>query len=165
MTQGSSSLTVTTPSDEEVRMTRTFAAPRNLVYDAWTKPELLRRWLGREGDEMIVCDVDLRVGGSYRFVWRLRETGEEMGMGGVYREIVPNERIVCTEKFDAPYDDVMGEAVTTLTIEERDGKTTLTSTTRYPSRETRDSAMATGMADGAGESYDRLAALLAALVA
>jgi uncharacterized protein YndB with AHSA1/START domain len=158
MTQERSSLTVTTPSDEEVSMTRTFDAPRNLVYDAWTKPDLIRRWLGREGDELIICDVDLRVGGSYRFGWR------EMGMGGVYREVVPNERIVVTEIFDPPYYEVMGgEAVTTTTFEERAGKTTLTSTTRYRSREARDGAVATGMAEGAGESYDRLEALLASL--
>jgi uncharacterized protein YndB with AHSA1/START domain len=144
-------------------MTRTFDAPRNLVYDAWTKPELLKRWLGREDDDLIVCDVDLRVGGSYRFVWRLREGGE-MGMGGVYREVVPNERIVATENFDPPYDDVMGgEAVTTMTFEERDGKTTLIATTRYGSREARDGAIATGMAEGAGDSYDRLERLLASL--
>lgn len=160
MTQGSSSLTVTTPSDYEVRMTRTFAAPRDLLYDAYTKPDLLKRWLGGEAGELIVCEVDLRVGGSYRFVWRLREGGE-MSMGGVYREVVPNERIVATENFDPPYDDVMGgEAVTTTSFEERDGVTTLTSTTRYRSREARDGAVATGMAEGAAESYDLLEKLL-----
>jgi uncharacterized protein YndB with AHSA1/START domain len=160
MTQGSSSLTVTTPSDLEVRMVRTFEAPRNLVYDAWTRPDLLRRWLGREGDELVVCDVDLRVGGSYRFVWRMSEGGE-MGMGGVYREVVPNERIVATENFDPPYDEEMGgEAVTTMTFDEREGRTTITSTTAYRSKEARDGAVATGMAEGAAESYDRLADLL-----
>ena len=160
MAPESSSLTVTTPSDLEVRITRVFAAPRNLVYEAWTTPDLLRRWLGREGDELIVCDIDLNVGGSYRFVWRLREGGE-MGMGGVYREVVPNERIVVTESFDPPYDELMGgEVVTTWLLVERDGSTTLTATTRYGSREARDSAMATGWAEGAAESYDRLAELV-----
>jgi uncharacterized protein YndB with AHSA1/START domain len=131
-------------SDEEVRVTRTFDAPRNLVFDAWTKPELLRRWLGSEADELIVCDVDLRVGGTYRFVWRTREGGE-MGLGGVYRDVVANERIVVTENFDPPYDEMMGgAAVTTTVFEERDGKTTLTSTTRYRSRDARDGAIATG---------------------
>jgi uncharacterized protein YndB with AHSA1/START domain len=164
MTQRShGSLTVTTPSDLEVVMTRTFDTPRNLVFNAWTNPDLLRRWLGREGDELIVCDVDLRVGGSYRFVWRLREGGE-MGMGGVYRDVVLNERVIATENFDPPYDEAMGgEAVTTMTFQERDGKTTLTATTRYKSREARDGAIATGMEEGAAETYDRLAALLATL--
>jgi uncharacterized protein YndB with AHSA1/START domain len=164
MTQGSSSsLTVTTPSEREVMMTRTFDAPRHLVYDAWTKPELLRRWFGREVDELIVCDVDLRVGGSYRFVWRMREGGE-MGMSGVYREIVPNERIVATENFDPPYDEAMGgEAVTTMVFFEQGAKTTLTATTLYKSKEARDGAVATGMAEGAAETYDRLEELLATL--
>jgi uncharacterized protein YndB with AHSA1/START domain len=164
MTQGSSSsLTVTTPSELEVMLTRTFDAPRHLVYEAWTKPELLRRWLGREGDELIVCDVDLRVGGSYRFVWRMREGGE-MGMGGVYREIVPNERIVATENFDPPYDDAMGgEAVTTMVFLEQGARTTLIATTLYKSKEARDGAVATGMAEGAAETYDRLEELLATL--
>jgi uncharacterized protein YndB with AHSA1/START domain len=164
MTQGSSSsLTVTTPSELEVMLTRTFDAPRHLVYEAWTKPELLRRWLGREGDELNVCDVDLRVGGSYRFVWLMREGGE-MGMGGVYREIVPNERIVATENFDPPYDDAMGgEAVTTMVFLEQGARTTLIATTLYKSKEARDGAVATGMAEGAAETYDRLEELLATL--
>jgi uncharacterized protein YndB with AHSA1/START domain len=163
MTRESSTLTVTTPSDLEVMMTRTFDAPRHLVYEAWTKPAPLRRWFGGEGGELIVCDIDLRVGGSFRFVWRLREGGE-MGFGGAYREIVPNERIVVTENFDPPYDQEMGgEAVTTTTLVERDGKTTLTSTTRYRSREARDGAIATGMEEGAAETFDRLAALLPTL--
>src|SRR5262245_34891683 len=118
-------LVVTTPSDTEVRMTRIFDAPRQLVFQAWTQPDLVRRWLGRDGDDFIVCDIDLRVGGSYRFVWRLREGGE-MGMGGVYREIVPYERLVVTELFDPPYTEVMGgETVTTMLLTEKDGRTTL----------------------------------------
>jgi uncharacterized protein YndB with AHSA1/START domain len=110
-----------------------------------------------------VCDVDLRVGGSYRFVWRMREGGE-MGMGGVYREIVPNERIVATENFDPPYDDAMGgEAVTTMVFLEQGARTTLIATTLYKSKEARDGAVATGMAEGAAETYDRLEELLATL--
>ena len=163
MTQGSSRLTVSTPSDHEIRMTRVFDAPRSLVYDALTKPDLLRRWFGRQGDELIVCDIELSVGGSYRFLWRLREGGE-MGMGGLFREVVPNERIVSTENFEPPYDGSMGgEAVTTMTFEESDGRTTLTAVTRYKSREARDGAIATGMEAGAAETYDRLAGLLATL--
>jgi uncharacterized protein YndB with AHSA1/START domain len=157
-------LTVTTPSDLEVVMTRTFDAPRNLVFDAWTKPDLLKRWFGRQEDDLIVCDIDLRVGGDYRFVWRMREGGE-MGMHGNYREVLINERLVCTENFEPPYDEVMGgEAVTTMSFLEREGRTTLTATTRYKSREARDGAIATGMEEGAAETYDRLADLLTTLV-
>jgi uncharacterized protein YndB with AHSA1/START domain len=164
MTQQSNNrVQVSTPSDLEFSMARTFDAPRHLVYQAWTTPDLLKRWLGRESDDLIVCDVDLQVGGSYRFVWRMREGGE-MGMGGTYREVVPNERVVATEKFDPPYEDVMGgEVVTTITFVESDGKTTFTSTTRYPTKEARDGAIATGMADGAGESFDRMEELLRTL--
>jgi uncharacterized protein YndB with AHSA1/START domain len=90
-------LKVTTPSDREIAMTRAFDAPRRLVFDAWTKPELLKRWLGVFGGwSMDVCEVNLKVGGSYRFVWRGPD-GAKMGMGGVYREVVPGERLVATE--------------------------------------------------------------------
>ena len=94
---------VTTPSEREIAMTRVFDAPRSLVFDAWTKPELLKRWLGvRGGWSMVVCEVDLKVGGTYRFVWRKGLDGPEMGMGGVYREVVRPERLVATESFDNP---------------------------------------------------------------
>src|SRR5690242_19263272 len=94
-------LKLTTSGDREIVMTRSFDAPRTLVFDAWTRPELLKRWLlGPPGWSMIVCDVDLKVGGAYRYVWRHDDKGTEMGMGGVYREIVAPERIVSTEKFD-----------------------------------------------------------------
>src|SRR6266436_3804077 len=95
-------LEVTTPSDREIAMTRVFNAPRRLVFDAWTKPELLKRWLGvRGGWTFAVCEVDLKVGGTYRFVWRGPD-GTEMGMGGGYREIAKPERVGSTEKFDDP---------------------------------------------------------------
>ena len=95
-------------------MTRVFDAPRSLVFDAWTKPELLKRWLGvRGGWSMVVCEVDLKVGGTYRFVWRGPDKAE-MGMGGVYREIVPPERLVATESFDDPW--YPGEAFRTSLI-------------------------------------------------
>src|SRR5215207_2129382 len=119
-------LQVTTPSEREIVMTREFNAPRSLVFDAWTKPELLKRWLGvRNGWSMAVCEVDLKVGGAYRFVWRGPD-GAEMGMGGVYREIVPPERLVATEVFDESW--YPGEAVDTMVMAEQDGKTTLTVT-------------------------------------
>ncbi|MEA2707544.1 MAG: hypothetical protein QOF78_145, partial [Phycisphaerales bacterium] len=94
-------LKLTTPGERELVMTRTFDAPRKMVFDAFTKPELLKRWLlGPPGWSMPVCDVDLRVGGAYRYVWRKDSDGTEMGMGGVYREIIAPERVVATEKFD-----------------------------------------------------------------
>ncbi|MEX2046531.1 MAG: SRPBCC family protein [Chloroflexota bacterium] len=150
-------LQITTPSEQEIVMTRIFDAPRRLVFDAWTKPELLRRWLGvRNGWTMAVCEVDLKVGGAYRYVWRGPDRAE-MGMGGVYREILRPERIVCTEVFDDPW--YAGEAEDTLVLVE-DGKTTCTMTVRYASRETRDAVLKSGMATGVAESYDKLDELL-----
>ena len=155
-------LEVTTPSEREIAMTRVFDAPRSLVFDAWTKPELLKRWLGvRGGWTFAVCEVDLRVGGSYRFVWR-GPIGAEMGMGGVYREIVRPERLVATEKFDDPWYE--GEALDTTTFVERGGKTTATTTVRYASREVRDAVLQTPMLTGVAESYDKMAEVLASTV-
>jgi uncharacterized protein YndB with AHSA1/START domain len=152
-------LEVTTPTEREIVMTRVFDAPRNLVFDAHARPELLKRWLlGPPGWEMTVCTVDLKVGGAYRYVWRNAE-GTEMGMGGVYREVVPSERIVATESFDDPW--YPGEAVSTITFDEQDGKTTLTLSVLYESRETRDAVLKTPMEEGVATSYDRLAELLA----
>ncbi len=139
-------------------MTRVFDAPRRLVFDAWTKPQLLRRWLGvRAGWTMVVCEVDLKVGGAYRYVWR--GPGGDMGMGGVFREIVRPERIVSTEVFDDPWYE--GEAVDTLVMVERDGKTTVTTTVRYASQQVRDAVIASGMSTGVAQSYDVLSELLA----
>jgi uncharacterized protein YndB with AHSA1/START domain len=152
-------LEITTPSEREIAMTRVFDAPRSLVFDAWTKPELLKRWLGvRDGWELAVCEIDLRVGGTYRFVWRGPD-GAEMGMGGVYREIVPPERLVSTEKFDEPWYE--GEALDTIVLVEQDGKTTATTIVRYDSQEIRDAVLKSDMARGVSESYDTLAELLA----
>ena len=129
-------LKLTTAGDREIVMTRVFDAPRHLVFDAMTKPELLKRWLtGPPGWTMAVCQVDLRVGGAYRYVWR-RPDGAEMGMGGVHREIAPPERIVCTQLFDEDWTG--GEALGTLVLTERDGKTTVTNTVRYSTPEARD---------------------------
>lgn len=154
----SAGLEVTTPSDREIVMTRTFDAPRRLVFDAYTRPELIRRWLlGPPGWTMIVCEMDLRVGGEYRYVWQ-KDSGTVMGMGGVVREVEPPERLVMTERFDESW--YPGEALGTVVLVERDGKTTLTQTMRYESREARDSALASGMEDGVAISFDRLAELL-----
>jgi uncharacterized protein YndB with AHSA1/START domain len=154
------SLTVTTPTDREVVLTRVFDAPRHLVFDAFTKPELLKRWFGPRGWSLVVCDVDLKVGGSFRFVLRGPD-GRDMGMRGVYREIAPPDRSVHMESFD----DFPGEAQVTTVLVERDGKTTLTATVLYPSQEVRDAVIQSGMEHGAAESYDKLAELLAAVAA
>lgn len=153
-------LQLTAPGDRQIVMTRVFDAPRQLVFDAHTKPELVKRWLlGPPGWSMPVCAIDLRVGGKYRYVWRHDRDGTEMGMGGVYREIVAPERIVHTEKFDEPW--YPGEAVNTLVLVERGGRTTLTQTMLYESREARDAAIKSNMEKGVAASYDRLAELLA----
>ena len=152
-------LQVTTPSEREIAMTRVFDAPRSLVFDAWTKPELLKRWLGvRGGWTFAVCEVDLKVGGAYRFVWR-GPTGTEMGMGGVYREIVRPERLVATEKFDEPWYE--GEALDTMVFIEHGGKTTATTTVLYASREVRDAVLKSPMDRGVSESYEKLDEVLA----
>ncbi|HEU5219784.1 MAG TPA: SRPBCC family protein [Gemmatimonadales bacterium] len=153
-------LTVTTPSDREIAMSRSFNAPRPLVFEAWTKPELLKRWLtGPPQWSLVVAEVDLRVGGRYRYVWRNANTGMDMGMGGVYREITVPERIVATEKFDEAW--YSGEAVGTLVFIEYGGRTTVTQTLRYESREARDSVLKSGMESGVAMSYNQLEALLA----
>src|SRR5260370_11334917 len=150
---------VTTPSDLDSAMTRVFNARRRLVFDALTKPELVKRWLlGPAGWSMPVCEIDLRVGGAYRYVWRNDTKGKEMGSGGVFREIVPPERIVCTEVFDEAW--YAGEAMVTNVLVEQGGQTTLTVTSRFGSRETRDGVLKSGMESGAAVSYDRLEELL-----
>jgi uncharacterized protein YndB with AHSA1/START domain len=152
------SLQVTTPTDREIVMTRVFDAPRGLVFDAFTRPELLRRWFGPRGCSLVVSEVDLRVGGSFRFVLR-DPGGKDLGMRGVYREIVPPERSVHIESFD----DYPGESVVTTTLVEQGDKTLLTATILYPSREVRDMVIQSGMQHGAAESYNKLAELLAGM--
>jgi uncharacterized protein YndB with AHSA1/START domain len=152
-------LQVTTPTDREVVMTRVFDAPRQLVWDAFTQPELLKKWFGPRGWSLSVCEVDLRVGGGFRFVMRGPD-GQEMGMRGVYRELSSPDRSVHIESFD----DYPGESTVTAVFTEKNGKTTLTATVEYPSREVRDIVISTGMEHGAAESYDKLADLLAVTV-
>ena len=152
------SLKVEARGEREILMTRAFDAPRQLVFDAYTKPELLKRWLyGLEGWTLAVCEIDLRVGGRYRYVWQ--GPGMEMGMGGEYREIVVPERIVATEKFDQAW--YPGEAVGTIVLTERAGTTTLTQTMQYESRSARDGVLKSPMESGVAMSYDRLENLLA----
>src|SRR5438128_6657902 len=153
-------LKLTTPGEREIVMTRVFDAPRQLVFDAHTKPDLVRQWLlGPPGWSMPVCEMDVRVGGKYRWVWRHDRNGTMMGMGGVYREIVTPERLVTTEKFDEAW--YPGESLNTLVLVEQGGRTTLTQTMRYESREARDADIKSKMKQGVAASYDRLADLLA----
>src|SRR5947199_9939651 len=117
MMKSTGDLKVSASGEREIVMTRSFHAPRHLVFDAFTKPELLKRWLlGADGWSMVVCDVDLKVGGKYRWVWRHDQRGDEMGMGGTYREIARPDRLVSTEKFDQAW--YPGEAVGTLVLVE-----------------------------------------------
>src|SRR5271170_4301065 len=137
---------LTASGEREIVMTREFHAPRKLVFYTFTKPELVKRWLlGPPGWTMPVCDIDLRVGGAYRYLWR-NANGTEMGVRGIYREIAPPERIVHTESFDEPW--YTGEALITTTLAERDGRTTLTVTILYVTREARDSVLKSGMERG-----------------
>lgn len=155
----SPNLKVEARGEREIVMTRSFNAPRKLVFDAFTRPDLLKRWLfGPDDWSLPVCEVDLRVGGKYRYVWRCGKNGQEMGAGGVYREIVQPERIVVTEKFDDPWCE--GEALITFVFTEQGGKTLLTQTLTYESCEARDSVLKSGMETGLGMSYDRLEEVL-----
>jgi len=155
----SRTLKLTPAGDREIVVARAFDAPRDLVYDALTRPELLKRWLtGPDGWTMPVCEVDLRVGGKLRIVWRGAD-GAEMGMGGVYREIAPPGRIAHTELFDQDWTG--GETLVTNRLTERDGQTTVTMTILYATREVRDAVLRSGMEGGLAASYDRLAELLA----
>lgn len=149
---------IAAPGQPTIVMRRVFTAPRRLVYEAFTRPEHLKRWWGPRELELVVCEIDLRVGGSYRFVQRAPD-GQEFAFRGVYRELRPYERIVSTFVFELMPDH---EAVTTVVLEERDGVTTLTSTVLHDSVEARDAHYAT-MESGAVDSYDRLAGLLASM--
>jgi uncharacterized protein YndB with AHSA1/START domain len=155
---------ISTPSDLEVRVERDFDAPRALVFEAFTKPELVRRWLlGPDGWTMPVCDIDLRAGGAYRYVWRKESTGEEMGMGGVFREVVRPAKLVATERFDESW--YPGEALDTTEFRESGGLTRVTLTVLYESKEARDTASRSGMEHGMVAGYNRLEQVLASLSA
>ena len=152
-------LQLTTPTDREVVMTRVFDAPRQLVFDAFTKPRLLERWYGAEGWSLAVCEIDLKVGGSFHFVSR-RPDGKLIGQRGVYREVAAPARLVHTEWWE---DWNPGECLVTIVLDERDGRTTFTSTVLFPSQDVRDTLLDTGLMDGAAATYDRLAECLASL--
>jgi uncharacterized protein YndB with AHSA1/START domain len=147
-------LAVTAVGATDLVLTRTFAAPRELVFAAFTRPGLLTRWYGARGWHLVVCEIDLRPDGAWRFVSR-GPGGAEMTQRGVYREIDPPGRLVQTESYDA------GDAVITTVFTGRaDGRTVMNTTVRFPSREVRDGVLRTPMERGAAESYDRLAELL-----
>ena len=153
------SLIITTPSDREIAMSRMFDAPRQMVFDAYTKPELVKRWLGvQNGWTLDVCEIDLRVGGTFRYVWR-GPNRAEMAMSSVCRELVIPERIVATEKFDDPW--YQGEGIGTVEFIEQGGKTTLTMTVLYETNAIRDSVLASPMEKGVAASFEMLAELLA----
>jgi uncharacterized protein YndB with AHSA1/START domain len=150
-------LKVAPKGDREIVMTRVFDAPRKMLFDAFTKPELLKRWFyGPDGWTLSVCEIDLRVGGRYRYVWSRGDT--KMGMGGVYKEIVPPEKIVSTGKFDEAW--YPGEEVGTMVFMEKAGKTTITHTVQYESKEARDAVFASGAMAGVEMGYDRLEKML-----
>jgi uncharacterized protein YndB with AHSA1/START domain len=152
-------LAVTKAGDRELVMTRVFEAPRRLVFDAFTKPELLKRWFGPRGWSLETCEVDLRIGGGFRFLLRGPD-GAQMGMRGLYREISAPERSVHVESFD----DYPGESVVTGEFCEANGHTTFTATVLYPSREVRDALLRSGMPRGAAEYYDKLAEVLKTII-
>ncbi len=148
---------LTMPSDRELVVTRVFNAPRQRVFDAWTKPEHLVSWYGCHTSSLVVCDVDLRVGGAYRFVARLAD-GTEHTISGVYRDIAPPERLVFTQCFN---DDPDKEALVALQLDERGGKTSMTMTALYRSAEDRQTVLDIGVDKGTAEMFERLTKHLA----
>ena len=154
--QNTGTLHVAAQGEREVVMTRVFDAPRSLVYEAFQRPDLLRRWFGPRGWSLAECEVEARAGGGFRYVMQ-GPNGERMGMRGRYLELSAPERSVHLESFD----DYPGESEVTALFTEARGRTTLTVTVAYPSRQVRDAVLAMGMEHGAAESYDKLADLLA----
>lgn len=157
--KNNAALTLTTPTDREIVITRAFDAPRRLVFEAYTDPKHLPHWmLGPPGWTMPVCEVDLRVGGTWHFGWK-HFNGTQMEMRGVYREVKPPERLVSTESWGGDWP----ETVNTLTFTEQNGQTAVTSSILYPSKEARDAALKTGMKEGMALSFNRLAEHLGAI--
>lgn len=150
-------VTVTTPSDREIAVSRVFDAPAHVVFDFHTKPELVQKWLlGPPGWIMPVCEIDLRGGGTYRYLWRSEDGSKEFGVQGEFREITRPARIVHTETMDG----VPGQALCTVTFAGSGARTTLTTTMLFESRALRDEALESGMTDGMSMSYDRMEACL-----
>ena len=151
----SGTATVTLPTDEQILITREFDAPRHLVYKAWTTPELVKRWWHANRGEATIAEIDLRVGGSWRYVM-VTDGGVEVGFHGEFREIVPNERIVSTEVYEGIPDAEEHAAVNTLTLTEVDGRTTLTVLVEHPTKEGRDAHINSGMEAGMQDAMDLL---------
>ena len=161
----SQSAKVTLPTDEQILITRKFDAPKHLVFEAFTTPELVRRWWHAKRGEMTVCDIDLRVGGKWRYVMIADGFGE-VGFHGEYREIVPNERIVSTETYEGLPEGVSeedGTTVNTATFEETDGRTTLTILVQAPNKTSRDAIVESGMEAGLQDALDLLEAVAVSL--
>ena len=163
MAVSSGSATVTLPTDEQILITREFDAPRHLVWKAWTTPELVRRWWHAKRGEMTICDIDLRVGGTWRYVM-VAGGGFEVGFHGEYREIVPHERLVSTKVYEGIPDAEEHAAVDILTLAEVDGRTTMTILVEHPTREGRDAHINSGMEDGMQDAMDLLEAVAVSLV-
>jgi len=148
----SGTATVTLPTDEQILITREFDAPKHLVYKAWTTPELVKRWWSGKRGEVTLVEIDLRVGGAWRFVM-VADGGFEVGFHGEYRELVPHERIVSTEVYEGYPEE---EALNTLTLTEEDGRTTMTVLVQHSSKEHRDGHINSGMEGGMQEAMDLL---------
>ena len=146
---------VTLPGDRQILITREFDAPKHLVYEAWTTPELVRRWWCGERGKMTVAEIDLRVGGKWRYAM-IANQGFEVAFHGEYREIVPNERLVSTEAYEGIPDPDANASLNTLTLTEVDGRTTLTILVEHPTQEGRDAHIDSGMEGGMQEAMDRL---------
>jgi uncharacterized protein YndB with AHSA1/START domain len=146
---------VTLPADTQILITREFDAPRHLVYKAWTTPELVRRWWPANRGEMTVCEIDLRVGGKWRYAMNAEGFGE-VGFHGEYREIVPNERLVSTEAYEGIPDADEHAALDTLTLEEVEGRTIMTVLVEHPTKEGRDAHIESGMEAGMQDAMDLL---------
>jgi uncharacterized protein YndB with AHSA1/START domain len=151
----SGTATVTLPTDEQILITREFDAPKELVYKAFTTPGLVRRWWHANRGEMTIAEIDLRVGGKWRYVM-VADGGFEVGFHGQYREIVPNERIVSTEAYEGIPDADEQAALNTLTLTEVDGRTTMTILVEHPTKEGRDAHIESGMEDGMQDAMDLL---------
>jgi uncharacterized protein YndB with AHSA1/START domain len=159
LARNSGAMMLTLPSDREIVLTRVFNAPRRLVFEAWTNPEHVKQWYGCSVMTLSICEIDLRVGGAYRYVVR-DPSGMNHTMQGVYREIMPPARLVYTERY-VTEGFTSNDALVTVLFAEHDGMTTLTSTILHQSKADRDAHLGTGMENGAAETLDRLAALLA----
>ena len=154
--------TVTLPTDEQILITREFDAPRHLVYKAWTTPELVRRWWSGKRGQMTAVEIDLRVGGRWRYVM-VGDDGQEVAFHGEYRELVPDQRVVHTEVFETPGASDDDAALTVVTFGEADGRTTLSMLVQVAGREQRDAIMSSGMEAGLQEQLDLLEELAAAI--